>query len=62
VTAPSPRRPAGTSVQVARPLFQVLRDDSQLCICHAHADGRVCSSIAMHVTAADYNREGAVFL
>jgi hypothetical protein len=61
VTAPTPRRRLGTSVHVARPMFQVLRDDSQTCVCHAYG-GQVCNSSAMTVTAAEYDRPDRWFL
>jgi hypothetical protein len=61
VTAPL-TRPRHTSVSVARPLFQVLLDDSQTCACHVRRDDGICNTRAMRVTADDYQQPEAVLL
>lgn len=62
MTTDSLTRPMRSSVQVARPMFQVLHDDSASCVCAIYSDGQVCSGIAMRVTADDYRRPGRRFL
>ncbi len=54
-------RPMRSSVSVARPMFQLLHDDSAGCVCHVYG-GEVCSSIAMRVTAEDYRKAERRFL
>jgi hypothetical protein len=51
-------RERNRSVQVARPMFQVLPDDAQNCACHAMRDGLLCVAehYTMRVDAAEYDR------
>jgi hypothetical protein len=56
VTAP-PVRPIGRSVHAARPMVELLRDDSARCICHMwNPPGTTCSENAMDVPASEYDR------
>lgn len=61
MTAPSVR-PRQASVTVARPMFQVLFDDSQTCSCHVMRADLMCNPGAMQVSAADYDKPGRWFL
>lgn len=47
-------------VHVARPMFQVLPDDSEQCNCHLWPD--YCVIAGMDVPASEYDRKDRVFL
>lgn len=56
------QRPYGTSVYIARPMFDVLLDDSQTCSCHLMRPELICNSGAMHIKADEYDRRDRIFL
>lgn len=61
MTAPLTRA-RRTSVEVVRPMFQVLRDDSQTCCCHLMRTDDVCNVTAMHVGYDEYARPDRIWL
>jgi hypothetical protein len=54
-------RPRNRSVNVARPMVAVLRDDSQTCTCALVGGDGICNPHAMRVIRADYEK-GGIFL
>jgi hypothetical protein len=54
----APQRTPGTSVNVTRPIFQVLREHAQQCMCHVWSmPGSICSQDAMDVRTEDYDEQ-----